>query len=279
VHINAIIAVVFLTILVPGSYTFAGHRAFGGAQAKQQAAPAPPRPGEVRLNSKDGLNYVWIPPGTFLMGCSPNDSKCDGDEKRVHRVAISKGFWMGQTEVTVRAYKVFAAATGHPMPDTPIFNSGWRNDSMPIVRINWEEAQAYCHWAGGRLPTEAEWEYAARGGSTEARYGDLDDIAWYEKNSGAETHDVARKRANGFGLFDTLGNVWEWVGDWYDADFYQYSRSQDPAGPSSGEYRVLRGGSWEYGPRMLRVSARHFYDPGYRSYDAGARCVGGANLP
>ncbi len=251
----------------------------GANQATQQATPLPPKPGEVRLNSKDGLKYVWIPPGTFLMGCSPKDSKCDGDEKRAHSVAISKGFWMGQTEVTVGAYKRFAAATGTDMPNAPTFNSGWANDSMPIVRIDWEEAQAYCRWAGGRLPTEAEWEYAARAGSTEAWYGDLDDIAWYERNSGNRTHDVAEKRANKFGLYDMLGNVWEWVFDWYDANFYSYSRSKDPAGPDSGDSRVLRGGSWDYNPAMARVSARYSSDPRYRNYDVGVRCVGGSNIP
>jgi formylglycine-generating enzyme required for sulfatase activity len=278
-HENGTLAVLFRALLVLACLTLAALLAARGSQAKQQSAATPPQPGEVRLNSKDGLKYVWIPSGTFLMGCSPTDSKCDGDEKRAHSVAISRSFWMGQTEVTVGAYKRFAAATGTEMPIAPTFNSQWASDSMPIVRINWEEAQAYCQWAGGRLPTEAEWEYAARAGSTEAWYGDLDDIAWYEKNSENRAHDVAQKRANKFGLYDTLGNVWEWVFDWYDADFYSYSRSKDPAGPTSGDYRVLRGGSWDYNPGRARVSARYYSDPRYRNYDIGVRCVGGSNIP
>jgi formylglycine-generating enzyme required for sulfatase activity len=162
-------------------------------------------PGTVKTNPKDGLNYVWIPPGTFMMGCSPGDNECSGDEKPAHQVTITRGFWIGQTPVTVGAYKRFVAASGRQMPDAPGFNSGWVNDPMPIVNVDWNDATAFCGWAGGRLPTEAEWEYAARAGSTEARYGPIDEVAWYSNNSGRKTHEVAQKRANGFGLFDITG--------------------------------------------------------------------------
>ncbi|HKO03580.1 MAG TPA: SUMF1/EgtB/PvdO family nonheme iron enzyme [Candidatus Acidoferrales bacterium] len=258
-------------------------------QPPPAAVPAPrvetPRPaaapaaGTVRENRKDGLKYVWIPPGTFSMGCSPGDSECFPAEEPAHAVTISKGFWIGQTVVTVGAYKRFTAGTGQQMPPAPSFNSGWTDENMPIVNVSWNDSQAYCQWTGGRLPTEAEREYAARGGSTEARYGPLDEVAWYSGNSGGGTHDVAQKRANGFGLYDTLGIVLEWVNDWYDANYYQNSPSQDPAGPSSGQYRVLRGGSWFIGPRVVRVSYRNGYDPAYRYVDLGLRCVGEANIP
>ena len=263
--------------------------------------------GAVRENSTDGLKYVWIPPGTFMMGCSPGDDlKCKDDEKPSHKVTLSNGFWMGQKEVTVGAYKRYAAARGRQMPLEP--NSGgrplnhrWRNEAMPIVNVTWEGAQAYCGWAGGRLPTEAEWEYAARAGSTVPRYGDLDEIAWYADDSGRQhldspiinltlywkrlnengngMHEVGQKRANGFGLFDMLGNVWEWVNDWYDQNYYQNSPSQDPSGPSSGTERVLRGGSWASPPRNVRVSDRRRYNPGSRNAFYGFRCGGEVFAP
>jgi formylglycine-generating enzyme required for sulfatase activity/transcriptional regulator of met regulon len=258
--------------------------------------------GAVRENSTDGLKYVWIPPGTFMMGCSPGDDlKCRGDEKPSHKVTLSNGFWMGQTEVTVGAYQRFAAATGRQMPLEPNsggrpLNPGWRNQALPIVNVTWEDAHAYCGWAGERLPTEAEWEYAARAGSTGARYGDLDEIAWYADNSGRQRldssminltlywkrlsengnlmHEVGQKRANSFGLFDMLGNVWEWVNDWYDQNYYQNSPAQDPSGPASGTERVLRGGSWGSPPSFVRVSNRRWYNPGSRNDFYGFRCGG-----
>ena len=107
-------------------------------------------PGQVRENPRDGLKYVWIPPGTFMMGCSPKDTECWDDEKPSHRIAVSKGFWMGQTEVTVGAYKRFAGASGRQMPPPRFkFNRGWSNDAMPIVNLTWYDARDYCSWAGG----------------------------------------------------------------------------------------------------------------------------------
>jgi formylglycine-generating enzyme required for sulfatase activity len=158
-------------------------------------------------------------------------------------------------------------------------NSGWGNEAMPIVDVTWDGAQAYCNWVAGRLPTEAEWEYAARGGSTEARYGPVDEIAWYTQNSQDQTHDVAQKRANGFGLYDMLGNVWEWVNDWYDQSYYQSSPSQDPQGPASGQSRVLRGGSRIDYPWYVRVSNRVRFNPANCDLVIGFRCVREVDSP
>jgi formylglycine-generating enzyme required for sulfatase activity len=264
---------------------------------------SPPSPGG-RVNPKDGLKYVWIPPGSFQMGCSPGDYECEDYEKPPHQVSITKGFWLGQTEVTVGAYKRFAGATGRQMPPAPVnvgrpLNPGWGDEDMPIVDVTWDEARAYCSWLGGWLPTEGEWEYAARAGSTADRYGDVDEIAWYADNSGRERldsirifaedpanyvkrlskngnnmHEVGQKRANGFGLYDMLGNVGEWVNDWYDQSYYQNSPSQDPTGPTSGTERVMRGGSWLVLPRFVRVSLRDSYNPRLRLHIGGFRCRG-----
>jgi serine/threonine-protein kinase len=235
--------------------------------------------GEIMVNPNDGLKYVWIPPGNFMMGCSPGDNDCYDSEKPSHQVTITRGFWIGQTPATVGAYKRFAGATGRQMPEAPNFNTSWVNENMPIVMVTWDEAQAYCGWMGGRLPTEAEWEYAARGGSTEARYGNLDDVAWYNQNSGNQTHDVAQKHPNGFGLYDMLGNVWEWLNDWYDPSYYQSSPAQGPTGPARGQGRVQRGGSWGDDPRDVRVSVRSWSSPGDRVSYNGFRCGGEVSVP
>ena len=212
-----------------------------------------PSPGTTKVNPKDGLKYVWIPAGSFDMGCSPGDTECADNEKPAHYVTIAKGFWMGQTEVTVAALRAYLRAAGdgrfaNPsaaaasiLGDAPGQQKG---DQYPGVTRDWEFAADYCQWAGGRLPTEAEWEYAARGGSSEARYGDLDEIAWNPGNSGGTSHPVGQKRPNAFGLYDTLGNVGEWVSDGGDA-----------------RLRVLRGGAWDTVPERLRVSARSLSTP------------------
>jgi formylglycine-generating enzyme required for sulfatase activity len=214
--------------------------------------------GSTKRNPQDGLLYAWIPPGSFLMGCSSGDEECFSEETPAHQVTISQGFWMGQTEVTVRAYEVFA---GIPQPDSGGLTDATQptrepGEAMPIVDVTWDEAHDYCKWAGGRLPTEAEWEYAARAGSAQPRYEALDQIAWYQKNSDDSIHEVSQKRANRFGLFDMLGNAWEWVNDWYDGSYYSRSPSLDPAGPKGGTMHVLRGGSWMNTANLLRVSDR-----------------------
>jgi formylglycine-generating enzyme required for sulfatase activity len=169
---------------------------------------------------------------------------------------------------------------------------------MPIVDVTWEEAQEYCRWVEGRLPTEAEWEYAARAGERDSRYGPLDEIAWYADNSGAQRldstriwgdqknypqrlkangngmHEVGQKRANAWGLYDMLGNLWEWVNDWYDAHYYQNSPTADPPGPAHGINRVVRSGSWAHYEKDLRLSTRVGVPPGSRgAHGHGFRCV------
>ena len=266
--------------------------------------PLAPTPGLARESLRDGMKYVWIPPGTFMMGCSPGETEhCLEDERPSHRVTVSRAFWMGQTEVTVGAYKRFASSSGKNMPSEPVFgtialNPGWANEQMPMVNVSRADAEAYCGWAGGRLPTETEWEYAARAGSTEGRYGPVDDVAWYANNSGRAVldseliwkreqnrfserlnanrntfHAVGRKKPNAYNLYDILGNVWEWVRDWYAEKYYTNSPELDPRGPAEGDFGILRGGSWFTGPRVSRAAPRYRIPPESYGFAIGIRCV------
>jgi len=270
--------------------------------ASTEATPA----GKVRHNAKDEQNYVWIPAGSFMMGCSPGDGECFEDEKPAHAVTIRNGFWLGQTAMTVEAWKRYRLATGSaelPREDKygRKINEAAGTKNLPAVGMTWDEAGAFCQWAGGRLPSEAEWEYAARAGRTESRYGELDDIAWYADNAGnaridstaignadsnADSynkklfengngpHPVARKLPNAWRLYDMLGNVWQWTADWYGEKYYTIKDGTDPQGPTTGTERTVRGGSWIEIPGGVRVSYRFRYAPGIRNSGLGARCVG-----
>jgi formylglycine-generating enzyme required for sulfatase activity len=200
------------------------------------------------------------------MGCSSGDNECDDDEKPPHPVTLTKGYWIGQTEVTQAAYQ-------HVISTNPSHFTGESN--RPVEQVNWNEAKLYCETVNMRLPTEAEWEYGARGGDSSARYGPLDKVAWYNANSGHTTHPVAQKQQNGYGLFDMLGNVWEWTVDFYDEKYYASSPRNDPTGPASGQYHTLRGGScYDSLPRLARVSVRLRLGPVGHSYYLGLRCAG-----
>jgi formylglycine-generating enzyme required for sulfatase activity len=244
-----------------------------GAVAQQKAVShtEPTTDHKTRKNPKDGMVYVWIPSGSFMMGCSPNDAECFSDEKPSRRVTLSHGYWIGQTEVRVAAFERFAGILdANKLQALPTMDPV---SVMPIVDVTWDEADQYCRWSGGRLPTEAEWEYAARAGSPGIRNENIDAMAWYEANSGNSSHPTAQKRENAYGLFDMLGNVWEWVADWYSGDYYSTGPVLNPLGPASGTMRVLRGGSWLNPPRLIRFSDRGRSQPDARFNYFGMRCV------
>jgi sulfatase modifying factor 1 len=259
----------------------------------------------ARKNPKDGLKYVHIPAGTYTKGCVATEPVCSDAEKPAHPVTISKPFWIGQTEVTTGAYKAFAKATGASLPPEPSFRGGrslnpsWSKDDLPIVQVTWAEAKSYCEWAGGRLPTAAEWEYAARAGATGLTYGDVDAISWNAKNSGSPwdydkvykeqagsdgrkmldlmkdhdnaIHPVGQKQPNAWGLYDVLGNVLEWVSDWDGP--VPAGQDTDPHGPAEGTRHANRGASWITGPDRIRFTGPTSGAIEYRSNYLGLRCV------
>jgi len=262
-----------------------------------------------RVNSRDGQVYVWISPGTFSMGCSRADAECHPEEKPSHTVTLSSGFWIGQTVVTVDAWRRYRTAVGAPALPTadPYGRTGLNEagaDDMPAVLMNWSQARDYCAWAGGQLPTEAQWEYGARAGDTRAHSGNLDEIAWYGDNSGRHRidtaaliskygdgaafdkalvengngpHRVRQKRANAWELYDMFGSVSQWLADWFDRTYYARSPERDPTGPSGPEpdypQRVIRGNSWDGPPDDTRVSRRGRIPPGDQYSAVGFRCV------
>ena len=240
------------------------------------AAPAPqppppprePRVGDVRRNPIDGLDYAWIPPGEFVMGCTQGDSECEPDETPAHPVALTRGFWLGTTEVTVAAFRKFAKEM---RVTVPISND--EGEDRPVVHVSWYEADQVCGWSGGRLPTEAEWEYAARAGASAARLDSLPQFSRPGAGRLSATYPVAAEKPNRWGLHDMTGNAFEWVSDWYGERSYATSAAEDPKGPETGHFRVVRGGPWILNVRFARLSARSWFVPTVRFGNIGVRCA------
>jgi formylglycine-generating enzyme required for sulfatase activity len=202
----------------------------------------------AKVNAHDQLTYVWISPGSYLTGCQPDDQECIGWERPRQKITIEQGFWIGQTEVTQAAYQRI-------MNSNP---SRYQGPQRPAEQIDWYSATNYCKRVGMRLPTESEWEYAALGNVQAPRYGEINKIAWYDGNSGDMTHDVAQKQPNSYGLFDMLGNVWEWVEDVCTCD---------------PKRRLMKGGSFYNISRDLRVPNRETPLDTLQHRNIGFRCV------
>ena len=252
-----------------------------------------------------GIEFVKIEPGEFMMGCSTNDDGCKADEKPAHRVRITKAFEIGKYEVTQTQWQAV-------MGTNP---SVLRGEDRPVESITKGEAQDFLNKLNARsdgyqyrLPTEAEWEYAARAGSTGPFAGELDEIAWYAGNSEDETHPVGKKKSNAWGIYDMHGNVREWVQDFYSANYYSVSPTEDPTGPAAGtrggrggaqfgqrrgplprggpdgrggprgggpgQLPVMRGGGWDNLETFIRVSSRYnYYGETLRVSDVGFRAA------
>ncbi len=243
-----------------------------------------------------GIEMVLIPPGEFVMGKSPGDDEASDNELPAHEVILTKAFYLGRYEVTQQQYaKVMGkdpsrfSDTGDLAVDEAMRSGMTRKEAeqaakkkaaekqgvgslaKPVEQVSWNDCDAFCKKTKLRLPTEAEWEYACRAGQRTPRYGELDEIAWHRSNSEGTTHAVGTKKANGFGLYDMLGNVFEWVNDYYDA--YSADEQTNPQGPSSGSNRVLRGGSWGSVTDFVRSSYRNGYTPGISHTKLGFRAL------
>ena len=261
------------------------------------------------IHDKTGLAMTFVPAGEFRMGSPSSEAGRESDEGPVHTVRITKPFYLGKYEVTVEAFWRFVQAKGYRTEAERgegafVFEGGawikksdasWRKPYFsqtgrhPVVCVSWNDAKAFCDWAGCRLPTEAQWEYACRaGGSARFGFGD-DDRELYRYGNYADRRasfpwsdkerDDGHERAapaggylpNAWGLYDMHGNVWEWCADWYGSDYYRKSPEEDPPGPRPGSDRVNRSGSWHDGAGTCRSALRMWYSPGNRGSFLGFR--------
>ena len=268
------------------------------------AAPPHPKAALKPWRNTQGMDFVRLPAGRFRMG-SPEGVGHSSEHPR-HEVALSKPLYMGKTPVTMGEFRAFVRATGYKteaersggaIVPTADGRAGLKVDATwaspgfvqterdPVVCVNWNDAQAFIAWLNAkegtrayRLPTEAEWEYACRAGS-EGAYGFGDDAnllvlyAWTDATAGGRTHPAGSKQANAWGLFDMHGNVWQWCQDWFDEKTYVSTLVTDPKGPATGEWRVMRGGSWYSHADRCRASFRGGNFPTSRFSFVGFRVV------
>ena len=243
------------------------------APPSTQATQAPIVQTTTDYINKVAFNMVKVKGGTFQMGS--NDKEAQNDEKPVHRVTLSD-FSIGATEVTQAQWKAVMGYDNNP--------SYYKGDDLPVEQVSWDDIQDFLMKINSfsktqyRLPTEAEWEYAARGGNASKGHkysgsNNIDEVAWYDNNSNRKTHTVGSKKANELGIYDMSGNVWEWCSDFYDENYYKNSPAQNPKGAAKSESRSLRGGSWGYSVSYCRVSVRDRVNPNVRFNFNGFRVV------
>ncbi len=237
------------------------------------APPSQAEIGSTWIRPADGMVMVFVPAGEFSMGSDQHD-----DEQPVHLVNVD-AFWIDQTEVTGAMYALCVEA-GACQPTDP--GTTEQLDNAPILFATWSDAQTYCAWTGGRLPTEAEWEYAARG--TDSRIYPWGNEAvdcslvnyWGQDGGCVGQANIVGSLPGGkspYGALDMSGNVWEWVSDWYAPGYYADSPSENPQGPAEGIYRVIRGGSWATTEDKVRAADRNREEASGRHNDIGFRCA------
>jgi formylglycine-generating enzyme required for sulfatase activity len=223
------------------------------------------------------MTMLPVPAGEFLMGSTNSDSQAESDERPQHSVYLD-AFWIDETEVTNTMYKLCVQTGLCQAPSYIGYYAETQFGNYPVVYVSWYDAQTYCRWAGGKLPTEAQWEKAAR--STDRRTypwpeGIGCDKANYSgcNNGNAVAVGSYPSGASPYGALDMAGNVWEFVADWYDPNYYASSPSSNPPGPASGQERVLRGGSWDGGAYLMRAAFRWRVNPDDRVNFYGFRCA------
>jgi formylglycine-generating enzyme required for sulfatase activity len=239
------------------------------------------------------LDWVSVPAGEFTMGAADTDTQATPDEKPQHKVTLD-AFLIGKYEITNAQYNAFVRATGHRLPENccdPKYQL-WKGaellpgvEELPAINVSWDDAVAFCKWAGARLPTEAEWEKAARGtdgrlypwgneapSGNRANYS-FDPVSMWDGPASLAKKDQYEYGRSPYGIFEMAGNLWEWVQDWYDENYYKTSPSKNPKGPEKGEARVIRGASWRNTADMLRSSNRNKHKPEERRVYIGIRCA------
>lgn len=244
---------------------------------------------EKEVKGKDGAPMVLIPEGPFPMGVPHGDRDGGRDEYPRHDVLVNN-FYIDKFELTNSRYLEFVKATNHRIPQNPknATRNLWQGDTItesladrPVINVDWADANAYCQWAGKRLPTEAEWEKAAKG--TADRRFPWGNVEPTNKHLNFNQQWIGEKTLmpvgsyelgkSPFGVYDMAGNVWEWVNDWYDAKYYEKSPAKNPTGPESGTKRVLRGSGWQNETPTVRIFTRVDSDPTIRNESTGFRCA------